>query len=299
MSQIIYYLLIKPLSYLPLGVLYYLSDFMYLILYRFVGYRKEVVFTNLRNSFPEKTSQEIDVLSSKFYRHFCDVIIESIRFFSIPKNKAMERLKILNPELLDELYAQGKNIIITAGHYNNWELAAIAFDTQSKHQGVAIYTPLANKFFNKKLKASRTKFGLHFISKKESKIFFNEDFPDGKKDKLCAVIFASDQSPAYSKKSYWTNFLNQDTAVAFGAEKYAKLTNSPILFASVSKKKRGYYEASFELVEDDPINSPPGAITEKHTRLLEQEILQAPEYWLWTHKRWKRKREEINNSDKT
>ncbi len=296
MSRILYYLLLKPLSYLPLGVLYYVSDFLYLILYRLVGYRKKVVFENLRNAYPDKTPAEIQILGSKFYRHFCDVIVESVRFFSIPRKQVIERFKLVNPEILDQFHQEGRNIMITAGHYNNWELAVIAFDTQSQYNGVTIYAPLANKFLDQKLKASRSQFGLRMISKKESRNFFQNEFPDGENSALCAVIFGSDQSPSSSKKAHWTNFLNQDTAVAFGAEKYAKMTNSPVIFAHIDKIKRGYYQARFEVVEADPVNAAPGSITEKHTRLLEEEINAAPQYWLWTHKRWKRKRSEIDQA---
>ena len=283
--MLIYYLFIKPLSLLPLRVSFVLSDFLFIILYYVLRYRREVVFTNLRNSFPEKSAREIEDIARKFYRHFCDLSVESIHNFSISRKELVARCKLRNPEVLEKFYAEGKSIIIASGHYNNWELAALAFDLQTSHRGVGIYKPLRNPYLDRKLRQSRGKYGLELVPKDQTKAFFAENG-----HRLTAPMLATDQSPSKSINVYWTQFLNQDTAVLFGTEKYSKEFGYPVVYGHIYKIRRGYYEMVFEIVEDTPTEAPYGAITEKHTRVLEKDILEAPQYWLWTHKRWKRKR---------
>jgi KDO2-lipid IV(A) lauroyltransferase len=285
MSKILYYVILKPLSLLPLAVTYRLSDFLFYLNYYVIGYRKTVVLNNLSNAFPEKTATEIDEIAKRFFRHFCDLIVEAIRVFSMPEKEMLRRCQLKNPELLEDYYKQGKSVIIIAGHYNNWELAATACDLQIPHQTVGIYKPLRDPFINKLIQDSRMRFGLQLMEKKKVKQGFEEN-----QERLTATLFGADQSPVVPSKAYWMNFLNQDTAVMFGSEKLAKTYDLPVVFGRVIKLKRGYYHFEFETVEDHPTQSPHGSITERHTRILEQEIIKAPQYWLWTHKRWKHKR---------
>ena len=286
LSYLLYYLVILPISLLPFPLLYAFSDFLYIFIYGVFRYRKKVVFTNLRNSFPNKSEEEIKTIARLFYHHFCDVIVESLKSFTISEKEILKRMVLKNPELLNSYYDQNKSIILSGGHYNNWEWIAIALDQQIKHQSIAIYKTLANKFFDEKMRTTRSRYGLMMISTKRVKIIF-EEF----KSQLTATIFANDQSPRKSENNYWMTFLNQDTAVLFGTEKYAKDYNYPVLFGTIDKVKRGYYSFYFTVVENDPVNSPYGKITETTTRLLEEQILKAPQYWLWTHRRWKHKRE--------
>ncbi len=286
LSAIVYYLIIIPLSLLPFWVLYRISDFLYFVIYYLIGFRKKVVFQNLTNSFPEKSNDEIVDIAKKFYRHFIDLIVESVKLFSISKEEVVARSKFVNPEVLDEYFEKGQSIIVVAGHYNNWEMWAQSCDLQMKHQAVGIYTPLSNKFFNKKFADSRGRYEVFLLPKDEVKTYFKDH-----KDQLEAFIFGTDQSPSpHTKRVYWTNFLNQDTAVMFGSEKYANEYDYPVIYAGVKKIKRGWYEVKFELLEADPTSAAYGSITEKHTRMLEAQVLEQPEYYLWTHRRWKRKR---------
>jgi KDO2-lipid IV(A) lauroyltransferase len=293
MGPIVYYLLIKPLSVLPFRILHWISTVLYYLVYYVIGFRKKVVYQNLKNSFPDKSSTEIKQIAKKFYRHFCDLIVESVKLFSISKEEIIKRIKFVNPELLNKYYDQGQSIIIVAGHYNNWENFAKGCNLQMKHQAVGIYTPLSSPFFEKKFSESRSLFGVSLLPKREVKKYFAEN-----RDLLKAVIFGTDQSPSgRTKRVYWTSFLNQDTAVMFGSEKYAKEYEYPVIFAGVDKVKRSTYQIWFELLEENPLDTPHGEITEKHTRRLEQQILAQPEYYLWTHKRWKRKREDFLSDD--
>ncbi len=282
---LLYYLLIRPLSLLPVPVLYGLSSFTYVLLFHVLRYRHKVVFGNLRNSLPEKSETEINAIASTFYRHLCDLFVESIMMFSMSKQEAIERFRIKNPEVLDNYYKKGQSVIVVSGHYNNWEYAALSPVPQLMHKVLGIYTPLKNQFMDRKVRESRERFGSVFLPKDKVDDYFNKY-----KDELIAPLFAADQSPGDPHKAYWTTFLHQDTAVAFGPEKYAKKYNYPVVFAYIQKVKRGYYEASLETVVDNPTESEYGYITEQHTKLLEQEILEQPEYWLWSHRRWKHKR---------
>ena len=287
MSRLLYYLVIKPLSWLPLNVLYVLSDFFYLVLYKGFKYRQVVVRDNLMNSFPGKSIKEIKEIERKFYSHFCDLIVESIRLFSISEKELGQRCKILNPELLDQFYDRGKSLIIVAGHYNNWEMTAAIMGTQVKHHMLGIYTPMSNKFFDGKFLKSRERFGLKMVANKLVK----EEF-ENNKERLTATLFATDQSPTYSKRVHWTRFLNQPTSVFLGAERFAREYDFPVLYGHVNKVKRGYYETEIVILENDPARTPDGEITEMHTNRLEKQIEETPQYWLWTHKRWKRKMQE-------
>jgi Kdo2-lipid IVA lauroyltransferase/acyltransferase len=154
-----------------------------------------------------------------------------------------------------------------------------------RHQSIAIYKQLANEFFDKKMRDTRSRFGLKMVSTKIVKKVFEDN-----RGELTVTIFGSDQSPGKVATSYWMKFLNQDTAVLFGTEKYAKEYNYPVLFGNIVKIKRGYYKLQFSVIEENPASSPFGAITEKATQMLEAEILKTPQYWLWTHRRWKHKK---------
>ena len=284
MSALLYYLILKPLSLLPFWVLYLLSDLIYLILYKIFGYRSSVVNTNLRNSFPEKSPKEIKEIQNKFYHHLCDLIVESVKLFSISDKEAVKRIVFTNPELTNAYFKEGKSIMIVGGHYCNWEYTVIG-GSQVLHKIVALYTPLSNKFFEKKMKQSRSRFGISMLSTKDTREFYKEGPATPS-----MIIFGSDQSPSSSKKAYWIRFLNQDTAVLFGAEKYSKAYNYPLLFGGIKKIKRGFYEFYFELLEEDPTATAHGELSEKLTRRIESQIIEQPEYWLWTHKRWKREK---------
>lgn len=287
MSRLLYYLAIKPLSLLPLRALYILSDFIFFVIYYVMGYRRSVVNKNLKNSFPEKTTKEIKAIQKEFFIHLCDLIVENVKLFSISRNEIQARFKIDNTEIFERYFKQGRSIILVGGHYNNWEIAAKGFDLYTAHQSIGIYSPLSSKFFDKKWGQSRTEFGVEIIPKRQVPKSFVIN-----KNKLTMTIFGADQSPTYSKQVYWTNFLNQETAVHIGTEIFAVKYNYPVVFISINKVKRGYYEGVLEVLEENPAGSKQGEITELHTKCLEKLILKKPQYWLWSHKRWKRKKTE-------
>lgn len=282
---ILYYLILKPLSYLPDRVLYFISDILFVIVYHLVPYRKKLVLDNMRRSFPEKTEEEIQLLAKKFYRHFCDVIIEILKGLSITEKEAQKRIRINNPEVLDKLFEEGRSLILTGGHYANWETLTLIAG-RMKHELLGLYTPLGNRFLEKKVKASRSKFGFGMVPTKDYK-----EALDSPSAVPRAFVFAVDQSPKKGS-GHWMTFLNQDTAVLFGTERTAKKYDMAIVAGRITKRARGRYELTYECLFRDPMNTAHGEITERCMKDVEEVIRRRPELWLWTHRRWKHKKED-------
>ena len=255
---------------------------IYVLFYYIIGYRKKVVLENLAKAFPEKTNAERIFIAKEFYNHFCDLIVESLKMFTISEHEVKRRMVCKSSDVPDMYYDQKKSILIAGGHYGNWELAALAIDGFMKHQGAAIYLLLSDPYFDNKMKESRGRYGLKMISTRAVKPYFEEN-----KGNLTASIFLVDQSPKHPSTSYWTSFLKQETAVSFGIEKYAKELNYPVVYFHLKKLRRGFYEMSFEDVAPSPKETAYGEITEKVTAMAEADVLYEPAYWLWSHKRWK------------
>ncbi|MCB0734662.1 MAG: lysophospholipid acyltransferase family protein [Flavobacteriales bacterium] len=285
LSKLGYYLFIKPISMLPMPVLYGISNLLYVVMYRLVGYRKKVVNGNLTHSFPNASSAWIKEQESRFYRHFCDLIVESIKLFSISNDEILKRFVFENPEVVNRFSQEGRSVIIVGGHFNNWEILASGIDQQCDHQAVGIYKKLSNAFYDQKVRDSRGRFGLKLLPTTDVARFF-----DTNDSANTMTLFGADQSPTHSKNVYWLHFLHQETAVALGTEHYARKYNLPVLYGFIQKTTRGHYTFRVEVIHDQPKESEPGDITVKHVRMLEEQINQQPEFWLWTHRRWKRKR---------
>lgn len=289
MTAVIYTLLILPISRLPMAALYILSDGIAILVHSIVGYRRRVVDENLAQSFPEKSATERRRLSRAFYRHFADLIVESFKSFTVSDSEIRSRFRVTNPEALEPYFRAGRSIVLSGGHYGNWEWLAMAMPRQISHRAVAIYKPLSNLFLDRRMRETRGKYGLEMLPMREVPAFFREATTNPHPIP-CAVVFGSDQSPGDPRKAYWTTFLNQDTGVTFGAEKYAKEYDLPVFFGLIRKESRGHYALEFHLVTDRPRESKSGEITEEVTRRLESEIRKDPRFWLWTHRRWKHRR---------
>jgi KDO2-lipid IV(A) lauroyltransferase len=283
MNNFLYYIIIIPISKLNNFFLYLVSDILFLIIGKLLKYRKPLITKNLEKSFPKKNKNEIKNIRKYFYKHFSDLIVESLKGFTISEKRINKKIKLKNPELLNEMAQKKQNIVLIGGHYNNWEMSAQKMPLDCEHELFAIYKPLSNKFFDKKMKDSREKFGLRMIPMKETKRYFHTE-----NEKPRGIIFGSDQSPSNTKNAHWIKFLHQDSGFLFGAEKYAKEFNWPVVFVSIQKINRGSYEVSFELITDQPKKEPKGKIIEDFAKLLESDINRNPPYWLWTHNRWKK-----------
>ena len=273
------------LSLLPFPLLYAVSDFMYLIVYRLLGYRKEVTLNNLRNAFPEKTEKEIQKIASDYYHYFCDLTLETFKTLTFSPKQAMKRCKFHDLSLFQKLYAEKKSIIIVMGHFGNWEWAGSAMSLDTDYQLYVIYHPLTDKKFDSLIYKMRTRFGTKLIAMQNT---FRDMVKN--KEEINATAFIADQTPSNPEAAYWTNFLNQDTPIFVGTEKIARKLNYPVIFGNVKRIKRGYYEIFTEMLVENPKDTKDGEISELHTRRLEAEIRKQPEIWIWSHRRWKHKR---------
>ena len=282
-SAILYYILIFPISRLPLWLIYLIADVFYFVLRTVFPYRKKVIIQNLQRSFPDKKPKEIDILLHKFYRHLADLLAEGIKNMSISQKELSKRLVVENPDILNQLYKKGKSVILVAGHYNNWEWMITSQNQLFPHQAIGIGKPLSNGFWDKKLNQLRGRYGMIIAHAKNFK-----EILETQKTHPVSVLVLTDQSPADSRKSYWMSFLHQPTPVLFGAEMMAFTYDFPVVYYTMKKVKRGYYRVTLQTITEYPKTTSWGEITEAHTRLLENDILNAPEYWLWSHKRWKR-----------
>ncbi|HIP36179.1 MAG TPA: lipid A biosynthesis acyltransferase [Crocinitomix sp.] len=284
-DRLLFFLVLKPLSYVPMSVLFFFSDITFYLSYYLVRYRRNVVKDNLRKAFPEKSEDELKKIEKGFYRHFTDFIFESIKSISISEKDVLVRTSIKNVDLLDKYYKQRKNILVVCGHYNNWEFYALSLPKQLKHTTYSLYQPLKNKFFDKILLESRKRNGMKLIKTRDIFKFFQE-----KNDNPKLMVIVNDQSPTNKQKAYWNTFLNQETGWNVGPEKLAKKYDYVVLFGHSKKIKRGVYEVEFSLVTETPAQTNDEYITDKYSSILEEIIRNKPEYWLWSHKRWKHKK---------
>lgn len=264
-------------------IIYLLFDLFYLLLISFVPYRKKVVEANLKRSFPELNDTQIKKVRRKFYRYFSNLFAESVKNLFISKKNLLKRLIVRNPEVINRFAKEGKSVILLSSHYNNWELLITAQNLLFDFQAVGIGTPLSNKYWDKKITERRERFGMQVIH-----AFNYKNELSKKSDKPRAILVLGDQSPGKNENCYWTNFLNQETAFYFGAEFMANEFNLPVVCGIIHQVKRGHYELELQEITANPQQEKYGFITETYIKSLEKEIQNKPEFWLWSHKRWKK-----------
>lgn len=277
--------LLKLISRLPYPALYGLSSFLAWLFGAVIGYRKKVVVGNLRRSFPDLPEDEIARRHKAFMRHFADITVESIKHFTVSREASHARMTYRNTEAFAPFFKAGRSVLIAGGHMNNWELYALTADASIPHKTMAIYKRLSNPKMDEAMRASRERFGLKMVPTREAKAWVAEHVADP-----IAVVMGFDQSPADPAKSWWTSFMNQETAWYYGLEQFARQHDLPVIFGHIRKLKRGWYETQYELVTDSPRDLPEGDILRRCIDLLEKDIEAAPTEWLWSHKRWKHKR---------
>ena len=276
-------IIIEIFRFIPFPLLYLFSNCLGFLMFA-LGYRKKIVFKNLRNSFPEKNDKEIKKIAFKYYIHLADIMLESLKGYTMPAKQFKKRYKLLNPEIDIEYYEKGLNVIYVGGHQGNWEWGTQATPFILKHKIIILYKPLKNKYLDDYIKKRRERFGVKMVSINLTAKSFKEQ-----NEPYC-VIMVSDQNPSNKEKAIWTKFLNQDTATLHGTELYAKLYRLPVIYFETLKAKRGFYELTLIPITDNPRDEEKGQITQKFMSLLEKSIYKQPETWLWSHKRWKYKR---------
>ena len=276
---------------LPMRALYVLSDLLYVLVYYVVRYRVKVTRQNLDASFPGLAVAERRRLERRFYRHFTDYVVETIKLAAISKEELMSRAKLLNPELIDQLQDEGHPLLILMmGHYGNWEWFTGSTFFFKQTRLYQIYRPLSSQAFDRLFIDLRTRFGSLGIAKND---VVREMLRLKQSKERALSIFIADQTPSKANLHYWTDFMRQDTPFFTGAERLARKLNVPVVFCDVRQEARGRYTVEFKLIAEQPKSTPEFYITEQYARLMEQTILRDPANWLWTHRRWKHKREEV------
>lgn len=276
---------------LPFKVLYILSDILYFWAYKVIGYRLKVVRENLQSSFPDKSKEELKIIEKEFYHNFCDYFVETIKLLHVSNEEIQRRFVFKNMDIVHNLMKEGNSGIMFLGHYGNWEwVPSINLLFNDGSLLAQIYRPLKNKVFDKIFLKIRSRFGSLGIPKNNTLRAILNFKNEGQK---MLVGFMSDQTPSPGNIHYWTEFLNHETGVYTGVERIAKKTGFFVTYLDIVKEGRGKYTAYVKLITDNPKNEPEFAITEKYIREMEATILRNPAYWLWTHKRWKHKKENI------
>lgn len=282
---LIIYSVLWCISILPFPILYFISDFLYFILYKIIGYRVKTVRANLDLALPHLSVHERRKIERNFYKHFCDMFLEMAKTLTISPEEMQKRYIFKNIELVHEYEKKNKSIILMTPHYASWEWVII-LGKYINFTGFGVYKKLKNKHFDQLVRDIRSRFDAHLISTKETikaiKTNQQNNFPG-------IYLFLSDQTPLLRKGQHWEPFMGIEVPVHMGAENLARELDLNVLYLKVSKVKRGYYEAEFIEITDDIQNQPMYSVTQKFLHLVEEQIIEKPDYYFWTHKRWKHK----------
>lgn len=279
-------------SLLPLRVHYFISDILYWFLMYVIKYRRELVWNNLKTSFPEKTDEEILALQKQFYHYFCDYLVETVKLMTMSLDDLSERMTFSGLDEMNDMLLSGKSVAIFLGHYGNWEwITSLPFWLTCRARCCQLYHPLANEYFNKMFKYVRERHDALCIPKNDAlrrMVQFRQE------RQVIAVGYIADQVPKWNSIHHWVDFLHHDTPVFTGSEKLARHNNQIVFYGDVTRISRGRYNCEMRLITDKPQEMDEFAITDIYFRELEKTIRRAPAYYLWSHNRWKRTREEFN-----
>ncbi len=285
--QFFLYLILYPIlwiiSILPFRILYILSDFIFVLVYYVIGYRKKVVRNNIQLAFPNLSDKERLQIEIKFYHHLCDMFLEMIKTMGLSQKEMEKHYTFKNLEVYLDLEKKQKSIALVCAHYASYEWA-VSMNYHINFVGYGIYKKIANKYFDRLVKKIRSKFKAQLISTKETALTIEDNY---KKGILGVFGFASDQTPRFSDNMHWYTFMGIETPIHTGAERLARKYDMNVVFLQTKKIKRGYYQASFEVLTENISLEKENSISERFIKLVENQIKEAPEYYLWTHKRWK------------
>lgn len=286
---ILIYLILYPLSLLPLCVLYGIGDFLYLILYYLAGYRRKVVRTNLERAFPEKSETERRRIERRYYRHLSDLLVEGVKMLSMSRKNVLRRYRCTNPEILREYAAEKQSILLMSAHYNDWEWMVLSLEMQTPLHGVGVGKENTNKSFEGIINRFRTRYGTEVVFARNVRECMKRYMEEGRP---CAYMMLSDQTPASAGRAWLLpSFLNQPTDMIYGSEHFAKKYGFPVLYYRVERRRRGHYLWTLEKITDRPQETADGAIVRCYAELLERDIRREPACWLWSHRRWKHREE--------
>lgn len=289
MHFLVYFLtfpIIWLLSILPFRILYFISDGIYVLIYHVFKYRRKIVFKNIQLAFPQKKTTEIQAIEKKFYHHFIDVFIEMVKSFTISKKELNRRYTYTNPKLFASINNEHKDIMLYISHYANWEWI-FGFTPLQSHQKYAVFQELSNRYFNRAIEKSRGRFG---VILKNTRQISKEIIHNAAHQIPSVYGILSDQSPLPSRARHWNEFLGVYVPIHVGAEILAKKYEMAAICITTKKIKRGYYESTFHLLSTDVSKEENYSITDKYLELLEKQIRDEPEYYFWTHRRFKHRK---------
>ena len=288
--QLLIYLFLYPflwsISKFPFRLLYLLSDIFYIFTYYVIGYRKKTVRENLALTLPHLSTKERLIIEKKSFKNMCDVFLEMIKTLTISKREMERRYQFKNIEVYHDLEKKGKSIALLCAHYASYEWA-VSLNSKISFEGYAVYKKINNRYFDKLVRDIRSKFKATLITTKETIPVMGNNFRN-KKPSLYGLI--SDQSPRFGSFFHWNKFMGIEVPIHTGGEMLAKKYDMNVIFLRTKKNGRGYYEAEFEVLSENAKEEPNYAITDRFLKLVEQQIYEQPEYYLWTHKRWKYKK---------
>ncbi len=270
------------IAYMPLWLLYGISNFLFLIVFYVVKYRKKMVIKNLKMCFPEKNDKEINKICRDYYLFFTDLIVETLKMLTISAKEMKRRIYFKDLALVEKFEKENKSFFIMMGHVGCWEWGSASFQLHTNYQTLVIYRPLRNIFFDDFIKKLRTRFGQEATSMRNTVRNLIR-----LKDTLHATAFIADQRPENNKDAVWTEFFGTKIDFLQGTEVLAQKFGYPVVFAEITRPKRGYYEINFEMISENPKNSPKGEITQDFAKKLENQIRKNPHLWLWSHDRWR------------
>ncbi len=277
--------LLKLLARLPFRVLYLFSDFLFLVSYRILAYRRRLVRSNIHNSFPHLSDLEKLKIERAYYKNLCDYAVETLKLITIERGSLQKRVRFLNPELMASYTDNGQSVIVLSSHTFNWEwlIAAGSFSLPAPVDFV--YQPVKNSFFDLIMLEARSRFGAYAVKRNELARELIK-----RKDIVRAIAVVADQYPGHGNdKRHLTKFLGQDTVFFFGSQQMATLTQAPVLYASLKKVKRGFYTCQLELVGEPPYQKTDTFIIDNYAQAVDKSIREQPSGWLWSHNRWKKR----------
>jgi lauroyl/myristoyl acyltransferase len=284
---IIAYPFIWMISILPFRVFYLLSDVLYLLVYYVIGYRKKTVRANIALALPHLSLEERLSIEKKSYRHLCDMFMEMTKTMTISSEEMNKRFVVTNLEVIKEYEKKEKSIMLLASHYASWEWL-ITLNQKISYQGIGVYKKISNKYFDKLIRDIRSKYNTQLVTTRDTIPLISNNQKTGI---LSIYGLASDQSPKSDRIFHWDSFMGVEVPVHTGAEMLAKKYDLNVVFAKVKKVKRGHYEATLIPLSEDAQSVPDFGITHAFIREVEKQIYEAPEYYFWTHKRWKHRRQ--------
>ena len=262
------------------------ADILFVIAYFVVRYRRQVTRENLAHAYPELSEKERRRIERRYYRHICDLLVEAIHNLYASPKAILSRYRFVNRDFVNQYYEQGRSVVLMSSHYNNWEYMITSLNFQIRHHAVGVGKPLQDRGA-RYITRRRGRYGTEIVDQTDVRqtmeYYHRYHVP-------VAYMMLSDQSPSNERKSFWTTFMHQETPFLYGAEYFARKYNMPVLYYDVRKVRRGHYEVQFSLLCENPAEVPQYTIVSRYVDRLEQTIAEHPEYWLWSHKRWKRKR---------